>query len=124
MSGAPRQFGAVPSAAVPAQASDPTNHPRRCRGFQMRSVARREGHRRAMVHTPRGRKPSNRRSYVMDRLRTFLLPTAAAAALALGITQASAAPPNRYQQTNLVSDGKIAAAHTDPNLVNAWGVVF
>ena len=60
----------------------------------------------------------------MDRLRTFLLPTTAAAALALGIAQASAAPPNRYQQTNLVSDGHIAAAHTDPNLVNAWGIVF
>ncbi len=29
-----------------------------------------------------------------------------------------------YEQRNLVSDGSIAAAHTDPNLVNAWGVAF
>jgi uncharacterized protein (TIGR03118 family) len=29
-----------------------------------------------------------------------------------------------YMATNLVSDGTIAAAHTDANLVNAWGVAF
>jgi len=29
-----------------------------------------------------------------------------------------------YVQHNLVSDGAIAADHTDPNLVNAWGVAF
>ena len=28
-----------------------------------------------------------------------------------------------FQQSNLVSDGFIPAAHTDPNLVNAWGIV-
>jgi uncharacterized protein (TIGR03118 family) len=30
----------------------------------------------------------------------------------------------RYQQRNLVSDGSIAADHTDANLVNAWGIAF
>src|SRR5437667_5224597 len=29
---------------------------------------------------------------------------------------------NRYQVTNLVSDVPGAAAHLDPNLVNAWGL--
>jgi uncharacterized protein (TIGR03118 family) len=29
-----------------------------------------------------------------------------------------------FMATNLVSDGTIAAAHTDANLINAWGVVF
>ena len=27
-----------------------------------------------------------------------------------------------FQQTNLVSDGTVAAANTDPNLVNPWGI--
>ena len=31
---------------------------------------------------------------------------------------------NGYVQHNLVSDGAITADHTDPNLVNAWGVAF
>lgn len=29
-----------------------------------------------------------------------------------------------YQQQNLVSDGSVPAANTDPNLVNGWGVAF
>ncbi|MDB5906029.1 MAG: hypothetical protein JWP34_143 [Massilia sp.] len=29
-----------------------------------------------------------------------------------------------YMATNLVSDGTITAAHTDANLVNAWGIAF
>lgn len=29
-----------------------------------------------------------------------------------------------YRQTNLVSDGAVAAAHTDPHLVNPWGMAF
>jgi uncharacterized protein (TIGR03118 family) len=31
---------------------------------------------------------------------------------------------NFYQQHNLVSDGATPADHIDPNLVNAWGIVF
>jgi uncharacterized protein (TIGR03118 family) len=31
---------------------------------------------------------------------------------------------NTYQQRNLVSDGFVTADHTDPNLVNAWGITF
>ena len=37
------------------------------------------------------------------------------------------APPviaTKFLATSLVSDGTLPAAHTDPNLVNAWGVVF
>ncbi len=59
----------------------------------------------------------------MNRFCNLLLPTAAAALLGAGITLAEAAG-TRYQQTNLVSDGSIPAAHVDPNLVNAWGIVF
>jgi uncharacterized protein (TIGR03118 family) len=29
-----------------------------------------------------------------------------------------------YTQRNLVSDGSVSADHTDPNLINAWGVAF
>src|SRR5437764_14755620 len=31
---------------------------------------------------------------------------------------------NVFAQTNLVSDGAVAAAHTDPDLKNPWGVSF
>jgi uncharacterized protein (TIGR03118 family) len=49
--------------------------------------------------------------------------------LAFSLAAASSAPSRvgdglRYQQQNLVSDGTIPAAHTDPNLVNGWGVAF
>lgn len=30
----------------------------------------------------------------------------------------------RFEQRNLVSDGFITAEHTDPNLVNSWGIAF
>ncbi len=33
-------------------------------------------------------------------------------------------PSNAYTQTNLVSDGSVPAATTDPNLINPWGVSF
>ena len=29
-----------------------------------------------------------------------------------------------YQQRNLISDGAVPAEHTDPNLVNSWGIAF
>jgi uncharacterized protein (TIGR03118 family) len=37
---------------------------------------------------------------------------------------AFAATGNHYNQTNLVSDQRGKAAHTDPNLRNAWGIAF
>jgi uncharacterized protein (TIGR03118 family) len=43
--------------------------------------------------------------------------------LFLGATSA-VAQTNSYQQTNLVSDMAGAAAHTDPKLVNPWGISF
>lgn len=47
--------------------------------------------------------------------------------LALAASLCLAAPPlqaevSAYVQRNLVSDGSIPAAHTDPNLVNPWGI--
>jgi len=35
-----------------------------------------------------------------------------------------AAATSYYEQHNLVSDGAVPADHTDPNLVNAWGIAF
>jgi uncharacterized protein (TIGR03118 family) len=55
--------------------------------------------------------------------RLALSVTAVAAAAALGLAPAMAGP-NSYDARNLVSNGKVAAEHVDPNLVNAWGVVF
>ena len=48
----------------------------------------------------------------------------ACALAACGGDNGSGIPPTRYTVTNLVSDGAIAAAHTDANLVNGWGVAF
>ncbi|HZP65880.1 MAG TPA: TIGR03118 family protein [Rudaea sp.] len=44
-------------------------------------------------------------------------------ACALGTAHARTAE-DYYQQHNLVSDGGVAADHTDANLVNAWGIAF
>ena len=55
------------------------------------------------------------------------LPHALASCMALALALAFAAPAaaaGLYTQHNLVSDGTIAADHTDPNLVNGWGVAF
>src|SRR5260221_13219969 len=58
---------------------------------------------------------------VRRRSRSSLL--LAAVALVF-VTPAVARPPapNSYVVHNLVSDGSIPADHTDPNLVNAWGM--
>ncbi len=46
----------------------------------------------------------------------------------LGVALAAVAFPcllpaqTGYVQTNLISDGSVAAAHTDPNLINPWGL--
>jgi uncharacterized protein (TIGR03118 family) len=47
-------------------------------------------------------------------------------ALAFAVTTVSLAHAagNSYEQHNLVSDGNIAADHTDAHLVNAWGLAF
>jgi uncharacterized protein (TIGR03118 family) len=39
------------------------------------------------------------------------------------VSGASPGPTQFYAQHNLVSDGTIPADHTDPNMVNAWGLV-
>src|SRR5438105_872795 len=49
---------------------------------------------------------------------------AVAVALMVSAPTISRAEGNFYQQHNLVSDVPNAADHTDPNLVNAWGIVF
>jgi uncharacterized protein (TIGR03118 family) len=43
--------------------------------------------------------------------------------LSAGTASANAAAPDGFVQTNLVSDQAGVAATTDPNLVNAWGLV-
>lgn len=53
----------------------------------------------------------------------------AAAIFAAGVAVVGASPAiardsGAYQAHILVSDGAIAADHTDPNLVNAWGLAF
>jgi uncharacterized protein (TIGR03118 family) len=45
-------------------------------------------------------------------------------AIAMVVPSLFAQANNSYQQTNLVSDQPGVAAHTDPNLVNAWGLSF
>ena len=45
-------------------------------------------------------------------------------ALAFAIAPAVHADGHFYQQHNLVSDGFVPAEHTDPHLVNGWGVAF
>lgn len=45
-------------------------------------------------------------------------------ALALLLASAPALAASHYHRSNLVSDGGVPAAHTDPNLVNGWGVAF
>jgi uncharacterized protein (TIGR03118 family) len=47
-----------------------------------------------------------------------------AVVFAMASLAAQAAPPNAYNVRNLVSNGKVAAEHVDPNLVNPWGIVF
>lgn len=44
--------------------------------------------------------------------------------LAFATAVRSAAADSFYEQHNLVSDGFVAADHTDANLVNTWGVAF
>lgn len=43
---------------------------------------------------------------------------------AAAIAAAGAFAHGQYLQVNLISDGTIPAAHTDSNLVNAWGLAF
>jgi hypothetical protein len=53
------------------------------------------------------------------------LAMALATVIALSVAPvARADSEGRYQQQNLVSDGFVAAAHTDSNLVNPWGIAF
>ena len=62
--------------------------------------------------------PSRRHRTAWARTLMFLLSF-------LCISPASwAAGANAYTQHNLVSNGSVRADHTDPNLVNAWGLVF
>ena len=58
------------------------------------------------------------------KLRETLLPALALAWIAAAALAAPPGPDGRYQQRNLVSDGFVAAEHTDANLVNAWGIAF
>jgi uncharacterized protein (TIGR03118 family) len=52
------------------------------------------------------------------------LKSAAGALLLLSSLGGARAAEDAYAQHNLVSDGAVPADHTDPNLVNAWGIAF
>ena len=58
----------------------------------------------------------------MRRNRFLSAAAAVVAVVAVLATGTSAAERNAYVQHNLVSDGTIAADHTDGQLVNAWGL--
>jgi uncharacterized protein (TIGR03118 family) len=55
--------------------------------------------------------------------RKFLFLTILGLVLSFGVGSA-VAQTNSYQQTNLVSDMAGVAAHTDPKLINPWGISF
>jgi uncharacterized protein (TIGR03118 family) len=57
----------------------------------------------------------------MSKTDKKILVAACATVFALSVSQAYA---DSFTQTNLVSDVPGVAAHTDPNLVNPWGVSF
>ena len=54
--------------------------------------------------------------------RALIVAAVLAVAAAVLAAAAPAAEKNAYVQHNLVSDGFVAADHTDANLVNAWGL--
>jgi len=57
-------------------------------------------------------------------MRRAALASAITLAFAAGGAQAGGQPSNRYLVHNLVSDGSVAADHTDANLLNPWGIAF
>jgi len=58
----------------------------------------------------------------MQRIHGFLLGLVCLSAFFISSAQAQT---NSYKQTNLVTaDATVAAAHTDPNLINPWGIAF
>src|ERR1700722_6276075 len=69
------------------------------------------------------RKARQRRVMIMCYKRFFSLMVSAAV---IALAPFSRADARGYLQHNLVSDNSTAAAadHTDPNLLNPWGVAF
>jgi uncharacterized protein (TIGR03118 family) len=58
----------------------------------------------------------------MKRIHGFLL---GLVCLGLFFVSSARAQTNSYKQTNLVTaDTTVTAAHTDPNLINPWGIAF
>jgi uncharacterized protein (TIGR03118 family) len=62
-------------------------------------------------------------SFLKPRTRLVAAFVVAGVAIA-GATPVLARDNSAYQVHTLVSDGSIPADHTDPNLVNAWGIAF
>lgn len=56
--------------------------------------------------------------------RKYLFAVIIVALALLSAAHSAAAQANAYQQTNLVSDTSGMANHTDPKLVNPWGISF
>jgi uncharacterized protein (TIGR03118 family) len=57
-------------------------------------------------------------------LRRLLVALAVAAACAASPAALAFGGGHFYIKKNLVSDGSVPAGHTDPNLVNGWGIAF
>src|SRR4030095_8256611 len=61
----------------------------------------------------------------MRAARQSILASIAMGLMSLGVAGSSlAAEPGAYTVHNLVSDGSVPADHTDPNLIDGWGVAF
>jgi hypothetical protein len=60
----------------------------------------------------------------MKRLPQYLFILVSALTIAFLPAVGLHAAQNFYQTHNLVSDETNTADHTDPNLVNAWGIAF
>ena len=62
----------------------------------------------------------------LDAHRLLVFAAVALALAAVAATRSTAASTRAaaagYAVTNLVSDGSVPAQHTDPNLVNGWGI--
>ncbi|PTL81242.1 TIGR03118 family protein [Vitiosangium sp. GDMCC 1.1324] len=65
-------------------------------------------------------------SFHLKEWRNHALALGLAASLvpAVGFAENSCKQPNAYVQRNLVADTAGVAEHTDPDLVNPWGIVF
>src|SRR6187402_770805 len=65
-----------------------------------------------------------RNNFDEKKLRNKLVFSLSLATLAAASSLYSFAQTSSFTQTNIVSDGSVAAAKTDPNLINPWGIAI